>query len=250
MEGRVTEGRVSSMRRRQNLLKISLKADQSIVHPAKVGKEVTYSTGNHLSVITQMYGSVWPRVIPFCLTNTISTALIWYIDKRYLSIDLSINPMGHKYLATLLSFLVIARLRIIYGSSIRAREQISVVTQNAHDLVETATALTSHNKSMEAMKWRRLIALGAIEFLRDCMDALSYNSALSNEWTKEEAVLRKVMFRKPTMTALAMKEKIISHRTCPEFIIARPQSEARLLSYVDKCQNGKIYSYPYDPPFA
>lgn len=227
-------------------------------------KGVTYCTSNHLSVMTQIYGSVWPRVLPICLSNTIFCALIWVLDRRYDNIDFSIDPSGHKYLASLLSFLVIARVRIMYNLSIKARENLSIITQNAHDLVETAAVLTCENNTLEAMEWRRNVALGVIELVRDCMDALSYNSDISEVMDEEEAklwkkmsrqeqikkekkqeIIRKEKFRKPTLSAMSLKKTILSHRyeygSELKTLIARPQAELALIGFVESCQDGKDF---------
>ena len=249
---------------RPRLMKTSLQVHKSSRHLAKLGstEAVTYCTSDHLSVMTQLYGSVWPRVFPLCLANTIFCACIWVVDRRYDSIDFSIDPSGHKYLAALLSFLVIARVRIIYNYSIKARENLSIITQNAHDLVEHAAVLTCENNSLEAMEWRRNVALGVIEFVIDCMDALSFNSEISDiiegeeaekwrnmtrrkreEIEKKQVIIRKEKFRKPTLTAMALKKSILSHRykygTELKTLIARPAVEMRLLCFVETCQNGE-----------
>ena len=225
---------------------------------------------DNFSVMTRLYGSVWPRVSPLCLFNTVFCALIWTIDRRCENIDLSIDPSGHKCLASLLSFLVIARVRIMYNLSIKARENLSVINQNAHDLVETAAVLTHNNTSDEAMKWRRNVALRVIEFLIDCMDALSYNSDILDFFTPEEAkawkrmsredqkrkeekqeIIKKQKFRKPTLSAMALKKAIYSHRydlgsqSEPlklEPLIAIPQAEMRLVAFVEASQDGKEFT--------
>lgn len=249
---------------RPKLMKASLQVHKSSRHLAKLDstEAVTYCTSDHLSVMTQLYGSVWPRVFPFCLANTIFCACLWIVDRRYDSIDFSIDPSGHRYLAALLSFLVIARVRIIYNYTIKARENLSIITQNAHDLVENASVLTCENNSLEAMEWRRNVALGVIEFVRDCMDALSFNSDISDiieekdaekwrkmtrrqraEMEKKQVIIRKEKFRKPTLTAMALKKTILSHRyeygTELKTLIPRPQVEMRLLGFVETCQNGE-----------
>jgi len=230
-------GKTDSQRMRRGALKRAKSVKSHAVNGDK--NVVTYCNANHISVMTQLYGSVWPTVLPFCLTNTISCALLWIVDKKFDNIDLSIDPSGHKYISTLVSFLCIARVRLIYGYSIKAREMLSVTTQYAHDLVDMATALTGDDKSLEAKEWRINVALGAIIFLKDCMDALSYNSELTSTWTKEQKHVRTELFRKPIFSALAWKKKIVSHRT--EFgslnLIDRPVHELQLLSLVDQCQD-------------
>lgn len=209
---------------------------------------VTYTSGNHISVMTQMYGSVWPRVFPFCVTNTILAGFIWLVDKKYDTIDCSIDPSGHKYLATLVSFLVIARLQQIYGYSIRAREQLNVLNKNAHELVEVAYVISCHDTSRAAKEWRRSVALGTIELLRDCMDAICYNSELDSatKLTLSQKTLRTEYFRRPALVALALRKKVLSHRyTIGIEHLIDFKVEDLLLQYVDNCQNGTFYIFMY-----
>jgi hypothetical protein len=45
-------------------------------------RRVYYDDTNHFSVIFQLYGSVWPRVIPYCIATMLLTLLVWYL-KQY-----------------------------------------------------------------------------------------------------------------------------------------------------------------------
>jgi hypothetical protein len=47
-------------------------------------REVEYDGDNHLSVLLQMYGSVWPKVFPWCIaTMLVSYGIILLRDFRY-----------------------------------------------------------------------------------------------------------------------------------------------------------------------
>lgn len=191
-----------------------------------------------------MHGSVWPRVLPFCITNTISCAIIYLVDHHYTNIHIALDPIGHKYLSALVSFLVIARLKIVYATSIKAEEKLTVVTHNMLELVECAAALNAHNTTQDAIDWRRNVSFGAIKMLKDCIDALGTNSDdRCHKLTKEEIQERIKLFKIPTHTALALKQTIMSHRHALSDengmtgLIAIPQAEQQLIGFVDNCLN-------------
>ena len=244
LSGRMSNKTLES-RRESFQKKVFLRRSSVAAFEATKDKEMAYCTANHISVMTQMHGSVWPRVLLFCITNTINCAIIWIVDHHYPNIRIALDPIGHKYLSALVSFLVIARLKIIYATSIKAENKLTIVMHNMLELVECAAALNAENKTQDAMDWRRNISLGSIKMLRDCIDALSTNSDnRCQTLTKEEIAERVKLFKTPTQTALALKQTIISHRYAYSNdgnlgLIARPQGEQQMIVYVDNCLDGK-----------
>ena len=58
---------------------------------------VPYRTEDHLSVLFQMYGSVWHRVLPLCLANVMLSFVVGYLDySRVLNFRLSFSDKGHR----------------------------------------------------------------------------------------------------------------------------------------------------------
>jgi len=106
----------------------------------------TFDDRNHFRILCRLKGSVWPEVIPYCLTNTASAAVLWYsFNKRGLHFDISQDANG--YMASLLSFLVVSRVRMIYNQSMFSRDRLTNLCKSCEELVQTAALLTSHNDS-------------------------------------------------------------------------------------------------------
>eukprot|EP00977_Amphora_coffeiformis_P010513 scaffold2476_cov193-Amphora_coffeaeformis.AAC.8 len=44
---------------------------------------VNYNSSSHFSVITQMWGSTWPKVLPYCIFNVGLMALLIWLDEKF-----------------------------------------------------------------------------------------------------------------------------------------------------------------------
>lgn len=52
---------------------------------------------DHIQVLTQINGSVWPKVWKFCLANVLIMCVI-YVLRRHVGIDLKTSSaLGHRY---------------------------------------------------------------------------------------------------------------------------------------------------------
>lgn len=76
-------------------------------------RSLIYDDSSHYKVVTQLYGSVWPKVLPICIVNALLTAGVWLLKRH--GIDITSDPSGHKYMATLMSFLVVTRVKVCYS---------------------------------------------------------------------------------------------------------------------------------------
>lgn len=57
---------------------------------------VSYDSASHLSVLTQRWGSAWPRVLPYCVLNVIVMIALTFLDQRYSkSLKIEISAQGH-----------------------------------------------------------------------------------------------------------------------------------------------------------
>jgi pyruvate dehydrogenase complex dehydrogenase (E1) component len=57
---------------------------------------VSYDSASHWSVLTQMWGSAWPRVLPYCVLNVIVMLVLTLLDKRYSkALKIKISAQGH-----------------------------------------------------------------------------------------------------------------------------------------------------------
>ena len=84
-----------------------------------------YDTSNHCNIIFQCYGSVFPRVISFCLINVLIMIVVKYLVMTYDVTDtvkdndikdahgilgLKISNVGHSFISLIVSFLLVSRV--------------------------------------------------------------------------------------------------------------------------------------------
>jgi predicted membrane chloride channel (bestrophin family) len=72
------------------------------------GIVVNYDSTNHLQVLFQMKGSVWPRVLPFCIVNTfLMFACDFWLEPVFTNMGIVFTGKEHGLLTIMVSFLVI-----------------------------------------------------------------------------------------------------------------------------------------------
>jgi len=77
----------------------------------KYKRDVIYDEDDHLGVMFQLYGSVWPKVLPWCIAVMTITYLFIYLRNHGI-VDLTIaDNTGHNFMSILVSFLVVTRVR-------------------------------------------------------------------------------------------------------------------------------------------
>lgn len=137
-------------------------------------RDVEYDGENHLAVIFQMYGSVWPAVLPWCFATLLVTAGVWYLREAKI-VDLTIaSNTGHGFMSILVSFLIVTRTTITYNRFMEARQHLADLYRSSREIVHYTCVLTNQNMSEEAKEWRREVAYRTIVTLRVAVAALEY----------------------------------------------------------------------------
>lgn len=147
-------------------------------------RQVTYEDRNHLSVLLQMQGSVWPKVMPFCIFNVALTLAVFYARKA--GLDLTVAPVGHKFMGIIVSFLLVQTANIEYGRFMEARKHLSSCYKSCQELVQFAVILTMNDSSPGAKQWRQNVAYRTILLLRVTMAVLEYQSSGEAPWDVSE----------------------------------------------------------------
>jgi predicted membrane chloride channel (bestrophin family) len=151
----------------------NLRAQDSPFFNDKVN--VQYRDRDHFGVVTQMYGSVWKNVIPFCIFNAAWCFVIDYFHGSDI-VDLNIPSSGHSFLSILLSFLVVARVQFTYARFMEARGYLGGCFNNFRELYQCVAVLTENSKSMQAKKWREKVALHLVATVRVMVAAVEFSS--------------------------------------------------------------------------
>mmetsp|Transcript_512 Transcript_512/g.843 ORF Transcript_512/g.843 Transcript_512/m.843 type:complete len:392 (+) Transcript_512:97-1272(+) len=196
-------------------------------------KRVSYSAGSHVQVIFQMYGSILPQVLPFCLSNVAWTVFVDVLRKKGI-VDLTFqSSVGHSFMGIMVSFLVVTRSRISYNRFMEIRRHLGEAYRSCRELIQFTCIYTLTNESAEAKIWRQEVAYLTILMLRVTMDALHWSSTQKSLWEDlpeeiqplpQEHHVRRVRqylhgprtlvdenFRAPVLLSYNLREKIMRH---------------------------------------
>lgn len=158
------------------------------VRRRKVGyrvHRVSYTAGNHVQVLFQMYGSAFPSVFPFCLVNLAWTIVVHSL-KAGNTLDLTFHSsVGHSFMGLLVSFLVVSRSKISYDRFMDFRRQLAAAYKTCRDISHLATVYTFEKQTDAARKWRHEVCYRTILLLRVTMDALLWSSTERERWEGE-----------------------------------------------------------------
>mmetsp|Transcript_729 Transcript_729/g.1765 ORF Transcript_729/g.1765 Transcript_729/m.1765 type:complete len:580 (-) Transcript_729:283-2022(-) len=151
-------------------------------HQSHYKRDVEYDGENHLGVLFQLYGSVWPSVLPWCISTLLVTMAVWYLRENDI-IDLSIaSNTGHSFMSILVSFLIVTRTTITYNRFMEARQHLGDLYRSSREIVHYTCLLTNQNTNDDAKKWRQEVAYRTIVSLRVAVAALEYRSKGINTW--------------------------------------------------------------------
>jgi len=143
-----------------------------------------------------MYGSVWPKVLPFCLMNVAIAACIFYMKEGRFKTDLTFSDRGHTFMSLMVSFLVVSRAQIVYSRYMEARKYLSDAMRSCRELVQHMAILTLYESSKEVREWRYEVAYRTILLLRVLCAAIEFPSCKNNAWDipeMDEAHRRQLM---------------------------------------------------------
>jgi len=115
-------------------------------------RTVNYVNRNHLSVITQRWGSVNWKVLPFCLANVALTILLVWLMNH--GIDLTISEFGHEFMSVLVAFLVINKLSFTLSLYYEFQGYLSKMNQAAVEVTQLACSYTKGYQAQDFRDWR------------------------------------------------------------------------------------------------
>uniref|UniRef100_A0A7S4T542 Bestrophin homolog n=1 Tax=Ditylum brightwellii TaxID=49249 RepID=A0A7S4T542_9STRA len=216
-------------------------------------KRVSFDSSSHISVLFQLNGSVWPKVLPYCLFNSLLSAIIVWL-KFEKGIDITIKGEGHNFMGILVSFLVVTRVKTTYAKFMQARGYLEDTYRLSRQLVQDMCTLTKQNMSDEAKKWRRDVALQTLVLLRITMAATEFSnsqkSALDSavgrtslsksiiRWSGKKGDDSTTNFRAPLLLAYALRTEILKKKNESFIKAINPVEELFILRNVDAFISG------------
>lgn len=149
---------------------------------------VNYDSSDHMAVITQLHGSILPKVIPCCILNCLLTFLVFAMQQnannpdndsllRFLpAVDLTFSDQGHTFMSVMVSFLVVTRITIAYNRFIEARNFLDKAMISCREFIQHSICFTRYDHSKGAQDWRAELARRSIVLLRTLVCILEYPS--------------------------------------------------------------------------
>lgn len=203
-------------------------------------RTVIYDSSDHVAVMTQMYGSILPKVVPYCLFNCIMAASVIYL-REFKDTDLTFNHQGHTFLSVMVSFLVVSRSNITYSRFMEARSYLNDAMVACREVNQHVICFTRFNTSEEAQQWRFEISRRTVVLLRTLVNILQFPTKGQDAWkvpaiTREEITVLlgsvgKSNHRAPLLLSVFLRTQIASHvhKLEPKLHVNK---ELKLLSFV------------------
>lgn len=150
------------------------------LHQSPSLRQLTWDDRNHWAVLTQLHGSVWPRVLPLCLVNAALCILLHFLELQpsFQSLQ-STSTTGHSYVAMVMSFLVVTRVKITYDRYMAQSAALQACYQAVRELCVTACLLTAADPN--GQRYRHDVCASAIHLLSVTMQVLDYRSRMYEE---------------------------------------------------------------------
>lgn len=136
---------------------------------------VTYNSENHFQVLLQMWGSIWPRVMPYCFLN-VGISILLQSTESLTGFDWQVTDKGHSYMTMLVAFLVVSRATVSLGRYSQVRQSLTQVYCQSRAVVDQMVIFSSDNINQSGKLWRHDVAYLALLQLRSIMAVMDYQS--------------------------------------------------------------------------
>jgi len=115
---------------------------------------IIYDSRDHFGVLFKLQGSVWPKVLPFCILNIVITIVLHYLLGNT-SWDFTFDGgVGYRFISTLVAFFTISNLASTYGRFWEARGHLGTALLECNMLAARSALYTAHDPSDKADAWR------------------------------------------------------------------------------------------------
>jgi len=148
---------------------------------------VSYHSDNHWSVITQTWGSITPKVLPYCVFNVLLMITLTSLNGRYFAQNyLAMSPESHTFIALVVSFLLVSRVQVALSRYWTARYSLSDMCRASRELVDNSCLFTRENTDESSKEWRHEIAYRSLILLRTSMAVIDFPTTKVPAWSVPE----------------------------------------------------------------
>jgi len=144
---------------------------------------VSYDSANHCGVVFQMWGSVWPKVLPYCIFNVLVMMGLGYLKEvKASNLKMQTSAQGHGFITVVVAFLVVSRVNIALGRFTEARNNLGIMYRETRELIQNVCVLSNHATTEEAQQWRHELAYRTLLMLRTTMVVIDYPTDFVAAW--------------------------------------------------------------------
>jgi len=145
---------------------------------------VTYNSESHWSVLTQMHGSQWYKVLPYCIFNVLLMLALEFTDqkkdgwKKYIEI----SSQGHSFITLVVAFLLVSRVNMGLARYNAARDSLGCMYRNTREVIQNMCVFSSHDHNAAAVEWRHQVAYRCLILLRTAMSVIDFPEDHISPW--------------------------------------------------------------------
>ena len=147
---------------------------------------VSYNSESHFSVLTQMWGSTWLKVLPFCAVNVALMVVLIALRNRFDRDALRVSKQGHTFLTLVISFLLVSRVSMSLSRYMAARESLGNMYRQSRDLIQNVCAFTMHLSGRSVQEWRYTVTYRTLILLRTAMAVVDFPTTRIPTWELAE----------------------------------------------------------------
>ena len=140
---------------------------------------VYYNTESHWSVLTQLHGSIWHKVLPYCFVNMFIMIGLIVAGKPKV---FDISKEAHTFVTLVVSFLLVSRVNIGLSRYNQARDALGAMYRESRELISSACVFSHKNKDTAAKEWRQQVAYRCLILLRTAMAVIDYPETKFPAW--------------------------------------------------------------------
>mmetsp|Transcript_21662 Transcript_21662/g.33126 ORF Transcript_21662/g.33126 Transcript_21662/m.33126 type:complete len:369 (+) Transcript_21662:127-1233(+) len=134
---------------------------------------IHYDSENHVSVILQRAGTVWCKVLPYCIFNAALACALQILKYTY-DVDMGFSDKGHSMMTLFVSFLIVSRVSISLGRYNESRGHLGKMYREARELVQNMVVFTKADQSDKAKQYRNDVAYDISIMLRMAMAVIDF----------------------------------------------------------------------------
>jgi len=167
------------------------------IPPTSHSFTVTYESSAHWNVLFQCWGSVWHKVLLYCLWN-VGVCIVLQYGCHSLGWNINVTDKGHSFLTLLVTFLTVTRANVSMGRYNEAMGYLTKMVFHTDQLVQTAAIVVAatttdnddedsnsveHNTTAtEISQWRHDVVYHSLLLLRTSMAVIDYPSDAIPGW--------------------------------------------------------------------